>query len=69
LSWKKSCSPAVKMKSSPQSTHLSTLSWNSMGSPFSPNPQHRYSAGISSQAGCHQYSVSTPMSAFPEASF
>ena len=30
LSWKKSCSPAVKMKSEPQSTHLSTLSVNSM---------------------------------------
>ncbi len=40
LSWKKSCSPAVNTKSSPQSTHFSTLSWNSMGSPFSPNPQH-----------------------------
>jgi hypothetical protein len=30
LSWKNNCSPAVKMKSFPQSTHRSTLSWNSM---------------------------------------
>src|SRR5512147_3240394 len=30
LSWKKSCSPAVNTKSDPQSTHLSTLSWNSI---------------------------------------
>ena len=30
LSWKKSCSPAVKMKSEPQSTHFRTLSVNSM---------------------------------------
>jgi hypothetical protein len=32
LSWKKSCSPAVKMKSVPQSTHCRTLSSNSMES-------------------------------------
>src|SRR5208337_1398923 len=32
LSWKKSCSPAVKMKSAPQSMHIRTLSWNSMES-------------------------------------
>lgn len=31
LSWKKSCSPAVKTKSSPQSTHFRVLSWNSIG--------------------------------------
>lgn len=37
LSWKKICSPAVNTKSWPQSTHFSILSWNSMGSPFSPN--------------------------------
>jgi len=37
LSWKNSCSPAVKTKSSPQSIHLMTLSWNSMDlAPFSP---------------------------------
>src|SRR5438067_9511526 len=30
LSWKKSCSPAVKTKSAPQSTHFRTLSWNSI---------------------------------------
>lgn len=36
LSWKKICSPAVNTKSWPQSTHFSTLSSNSMGSPFSP---------------------------------
>lgn len=30
LSWKKNCSPAVKMKSAPQSTHFNTRSWNSM---------------------------------------
>jgi len=30
LSWKKSCSPAVKMNSAPQSMHFKTLSWNSM---------------------------------------
>jgi len=30
LSWKNSCSPAVKTKSAPQSIHLRTLSWNSM---------------------------------------
>src|ERR1044071_2018946 len=35
LSWKKSCSPAVNTKSAPQSTHLRTLSWNSIESaPF-----------------------------------
>jgi hypothetical protein len=34
LSWKKSCSPAVKTKSPPQSAHFNILSWNSMGSPF-----------------------------------
>src|SRR5208337_1717645 len=32
LSWKNSCSPAVKTKSLPQSMHLRTLSWNSMES-------------------------------------
>src|SRR5208337_512258 len=32
LSWKNSCSPAVKMKSAPQSMHFRTLSWNSMES-------------------------------------
>ena len=30
LSWKNNCSPAVKMKSEPQSTHFNTLSVNSM---------------------------------------
>src|SRR5215470_15635262 len=30
LSWKNSCSPAVNMKSAPQSTHFRHLSWNSM---------------------------------------
>ena len=30
LSWKKSCSPAVKTKSFPQSTHFKTLSTNSI---------------------------------------
>jgi hypothetical protein len=30
LSWKNNCSPAVKMNSEPQSTHLRTLSVNSM---------------------------------------
>jgi hypothetical protein len=42
LSWKNSCSPAVKMKSPPQSMHLSTLSWNSiercLPSPHLPDP-------------------------------
>jgi hypothetical protein len=41
LSWKKSCSPAVKTKSSPQSTHFRLLSWNSMQCPFQPEyPDH-----------------------------
>jgi len=31
LSAKKSCSPAVQVKSSPQSTHVRLLSWNSIG--------------------------------------
>ena len=31
LSAKNSCSPAVQMKSDPQSTHLRLLSWNSIG--------------------------------------
>ena len=30
LSWKKNCSPAVKTKSAPQSTHFNTRSWKSM---------------------------------------
>lgn len=30
LSWKNDCSPAVNTNSMPQSTHFSTLSWNSM---------------------------------------
>ena len=35
LSKKNSCSPAVKMKSAPQSMHFNTLSWNSIGdAPF-----------------------------------
>lgn len=39
LSWKKSCSPAVKTKSAPQSTHFRTLSWNSIESaPFQITP-------------------------------
>src|ERR1700691_2378814 len=42
LSWKKSCSPAVKTKSAPQSIHFRTLSWNSMEScslqPATPEP-------------------------------
>jgi hypothetical protein len=29
LSWKKCCSPAVKTKSAPQSTHFKMRSWNS----------------------------------------
>src|SRR5208337_5117668 len=32
LSWKNSCSPAVKTKSAPQSIHFKILSWNSMES-------------------------------------
>jgi hypothetical protein len=36
LSAKKSCSPAVQMNSVPQSTHVSALSWNSIGSTLSP---------------------------------
>jgi hypothetical protein len=39
LSWKNNCSPAVKTKSLPQSTHFSILSWNSMESSF--GPEHR----------------------------
>jgi hypothetical protein len=31
LSWKNNCSPAVKMKSAPQSIHRKILSWNSIG--------------------------------------
>jgi len=42
LSWKKSCSPAVKTNSAPQSMHFKTLSWNSMEScslqPATPKP-------------------------------
>ena len=34
LSWKNSCSPAVKIKSEPQSIHFSTLSWNSIPHPI-----------------------------------
>src|SRR6202521_4710867 len=30
LSWKNNCSPAVKIKSAPQSMHFNTLSWNSI---------------------------------------
>src|SRR4029077_752431 len=30
LSWKNNCSPAVKIKSAPQSIHFNTLSWNSI---------------------------------------
>src|SRR5271157_2219312 len=43
LSWKNSCSPAVKTKSAPQSIHFRTLSWNSMEScslqPAFPKPR------------------------------
>src|SRR5207302_7000933 len=38
LSWKKSCSPAVKTNSAPQSMHLRFLSWNSMERRPSPFP-------------------------------
>ena len=42
LSWKNSCSPAVKTKSAPQSMHFRILSWNSMEScslqPATPKP-------------------------------
>ena len=34
LSWKNSCSPAVKINSEPQSIHFSTLSWNSIPHPI-----------------------------------
>ena len=37
LSWKNNCSPAVKIKSEPQSIHFSTLSWNSIPHPI-PRP-------------------------------
>jgi hypothetical protein len=36
LSAKKSCSPAVQVNSVPQSTHVSVLSWNSIGLYLSP---------------------------------
>jgi hypothetical protein len=40
LSWKKTCSPAVKTNSAPQSTHLSTRSVNSIaGFPQGPAPK------------------------------
>ena len=38
LSWKNSCSPAVKTKSDPQSTHFKILSWNSILLPSTPCP-------------------------------
>src|SRR5258705_2621263 len=37
LSWKNNCSPAVKIKSEPQSIHFSILSWNSIPHPI-PRP-------------------------------
>src|SRR3954451_24478699 len=40
LSAKKSCSPAVQTNSAPQFTHLSDLSWNSIG-PASHQPARR----------------------------
>jgi len=36
LSWKKLCSPAVKTKSTPQSIHFNTLSWNSIEGSLQP---------------------------------
>ena len=52
LSWKNSCSPAVKTKSVPQSIHFKTLSWNSMEScslqPAIP------SRGLGSTRNCQQ---------------
>ncbi len=41
LSWKNSCSPAVKIKSDPQSIHFSTLSWNSIPHPIPRSPPVR----------------------------
>jgi hypothetical protein len=38
LSWKKSCSPAVKTKSAPQSIHFRVLSWNSIRELLWPSP-------------------------------
>ena len=43
LSWKNSCSPAVKMNSAPQSMHLSTRSTNSMAG--IPKPRIRMEIG------------------------
>ena len=49
LSWKKSCSPAVKMKSAPQSTHFRTLSWNSIElPPFQTTPREPELTGLPS---------------------
>ena len=42
LSWKKSCSPAVKTNSAPQSTHFMTRSVNSMANlPYRESHRHR----------------------------
>src|SRR5262245_47638250 len=40
LSAKKSCSPAVQMKSAPQSAHLKDLSWNSIGRHLVSSSEH-----------------------------
>ena len=57
LSKKNSCSPAVKMKSAPQSMHFNTLSWNSIGdAPFRSFPLHLFTGkhGSFRRAKTHQ---------------
>src|SRR5215475_15348308 len=53
LSWKNNCSPAVNTKSAPQSTHLRTLSWNSIlrDAPSCFTPMIRQMGHVSSQIG------------------
>jgi len=55
LSWKNSCSPAVKTKSAPQSIHFRTLSWYSMETnslqPATPKAMDGGKSATASEAG------------------
>jgi len=66
LSWKNNCSPAVKIKSDPQSIHFSTLSWNSIPHPIPRSPPVRLRKQRAFRTRrCDQSRYAPPLKNFP----
>jgi hypothetical protein len=66
LSWKNNCSPAVKIKSDPQSIHFSTLSWNSIPHPIPRSPPVRLRKPEAFRTReCAQSRYAPPLKHFP----